>query len=35
VEAFKNETLPKIEQELLEQSQERIAAQEKKTLATQ
>jgi hypothetical protein len=32
IEQFKNTTLPKIEQELLEQSQERIAAQEKKTL---
>ncbi len=32
VEQFKNETLPKIEQELLQQSQERLAAQEKKTV---
>lgn len=32
VEQFKNDTLPKLEQELLHQSQERIAAQEKKTL---
>lgn len=32
VELFKNETLPKIEQELLHQSQERLAAQEKKTV---
>ncbi len=33
VEQFKNETLPKIEQELLHQSQVRLAAQEKKTVA--
>jgi len=30
VEQFKNETLPKIEQELLQQSQERLVVQEKK-----
>ena len=30
VEQFKNETLPKIEQELLLQSQERLVVQEKK-----
>ncbi len=30
VEQFKNKTLPGIEQELLQQSQERLAAQEKK-----
>jgi hypothetical protein len=30
VEAFKNQTLPRIEQELLQNSQERLAAQEKK-----
>lgn len=32
VEQFKNDTLPKIEQELLQNSQERLAAQEKKTV---
>ena len=31
VEQFKNDTLPKIEQALLQNSQERLAAQEKKT----
>jgi hypothetical protein len=33
VEQFKNKTLPGIEQDLLQQSQERLAAQEKKTVA--
>ena len=33
VEAFKNDTLPRIEQELLQNSQERLAAQDKKTVA--
>ena len=32
VEQFKNQTLPQIEQELLQNAQERIAAKEKKTL---
>ena len=32
VEQFKNKTLPGLEQELLQQSQERLAAQEKKTV---
>lgn len=32
VEQFKNETLPKIEQELLQNTQERLTAQEKKTV---
>lgn len=34
VEQFKNKTLPGIEQELLQQSQERLAAQEKKQSLT-
>lgn len=33
VEQFKNDTLPRIEQELLQNSQERLAAQEKKTVS--
>ncbi len=33
VEQFKNQTLPKVEQELLKQAQERLVAQEKKTVA--
>ena len=33
VEAFKNDALPHIEQELLQTSQERLAAQEKKTVS--
>lgn len=32
VEQFKNKTLPQIEQELLQNAQERIAQKEKKTL---
>ena len=32
VEQFKNDALPQVEQELLQKAQERIAAQEKKTL---
>jgi len=32
VEQFKNETLPKVEQQLLQKAQERLADQEKKTL---
>ena len=32
VEAFKNQALPQLEQELLEQAQERTLAQEKKTV---
>ena len=32
VESFKNDALPKVEQQLLQQAQERAVAQEKKTL---
>jgi hypothetical protein len=35
VEQFKNDTLPRIEQELLQNSQERLAVQEKKTVSDQ
>jgi hypothetical protein len=35
VEQFKNDALPKIEQELLQQNQERLAAKEKKTVASE
>ncbi len=35
VEQFKNQVLPTLEKELLSQSQERLAAQEKKTLAVE